>query len=376
MACSSTVRLCWYTSLWRWCSSRSSRSADSSGSTRSANPVCTSRPRPGRGGSVSTSLDSSSRIRSADTMAIRSAIAVIASITRGAGWNTSWEVNRAARIIRSGSSENDCSGVPGVSISPCGKVRQTTVRVHEPLARQLDGHRVDGEVAPDQVTLQGVPEPDLGLAAVGDVDVGAEGRHLDDPALDRRSPTDRRLVDPAADCAELLADGPHRRGDRPQDPLDVVGPGVGGEVEIVAELAAKCVADAAADEIEGEPCVREQPAQPVGDRGDPQQLGSPRSPAHGSTALLQTRGTMLAGSARPTDQSLGAWGSGTGGASRECRNDSGRRARIPPGNAASFGIVTNDRESAEPVTAERGARPSDPVTNDRISPSRSLESGR
>ncbi len=50
-------------------------------------------------------------------MAIRSAIAVIAAITRGAGVNSSWEVKRAARIIRSGSSLKDCSGVPGVSIT-------------------------------------------------------------------------------------------------------------------------------------------------------------------------------------------------------------------------------------------------------------------
>ena len=74
-------------------------------------------------------MDSSSRTRSADTMAIRSAIAVIAAITRGAGRKNSWEVKRAARIIRSGSSLNDCSGVPGVSISLRGQVRQTAVRV-------------------------------------------------------------------------------------------------------------------------------------------------------------------------------------------------------------------------------------------------------
>ena len=60
---------------------------------------------------------------------------------------------------------------------------------------------------------------------------------------------------------------------RPQDRLDVVGPGVGGEVEVVAELPAEGVPDAAADEVEGVSGGGEQLAQPVGDRGDPQQLG-------------------------------------------------------------------------------------------------------
>ena len=39
IACSTTVRVCSYTSLWRLCSSRSMRSAGSSGSTMSASPV-------------------------------------------------------------------------------------------------------------------------------------------------------------------------------------------------------------------------------------------------------------------------------------------------------------------------------------------------
>ena len=54
-------------------------------------------------------------------MVIRSAIAVIAAITRGAGVKNSCEVNRAARIIRNGSSLNDCSGVPGVSITSAAR---------------------------------------------------------------------------------------------------------------------------------------------------------------------------------------------------------------------------------------------------------------
>ena len=45
---------------------------------------------------------------------MRAAIAVIASTTSGATAKPSWAANRAARIIRSGSSEKESSGVPGV----------------------------------------------------------------------------------------------------------------------------------------------------------------------------------------------------------------------------------------------------------------------
>ena len=47
-------------------------------------------------------------------MVIRSAIAVIAATTSGATVNPSCAANRAARIIRSGSSEKESSGRPGV----------------------------------------------------------------------------------------------------------------------------------------------------------------------------------------------------------------------------------------------------------------------
>ncbi len=83
----------------------------------SANPVATSRLSPGRGLSHSNSLDSSSRMRSAETIVIRPAMSVMALTTSGAGAKPSWDVNRAARSIRSGSSENDNSGAAGVRIT-------------------------------------------------------------------------------------------------------------------------------------------------------------------------------------------------------------------------------------------------------------------
>ena len=47
-------------------------------------------------------------------ISIRPAIAVIAATTSGATVKPSWAAKRAARIIRSGSSENESSGAPGV----------------------------------------------------------------------------------------------------------------------------------------------------------------------------------------------------------------------------------------------------------------------
>ena len=66
-------------------------------------------------------MTSSSRTRSAEMISIRSAIAVIAATTAGSTVKPSWAAKRAARIIRSGSSEKESSGVPGVRSSPCAR---------------------------------------------------------------------------------------------------------------------------------------------------------------------------------------------------------------------------------------------------------------
>ena len=59
------------TSLWRWIGSCSRRSAGSSGRKCSARPVSTRNHSPAAGASTTISLSSSSRIRSADTIARR-----------------------------------------------------------------------------------------------------------------------------------------------------------------------------------------------------------------------------------------------------------------------------------------------------------------
>ncbi len=82
------------------------------------------------GSAPDSSLVNSSRIRSAVIRLRSPAIRVIAATTSGATVKRSWEANRAARSIRSGSSANESSGVPGVrsrcwarSLSPpCGSV--------------------------------------------------------------------------------------------------------------------------------------------------------------------------------------------------------------------------------------------------------------
>ena len=56
----------------------------------------------------------SSRMRSAEIISNRFAISFIAAITSGAISKLSWLAKRAARNMRSGSSLNESSGVPGV----------------------------------------------------------------------------------------------------------------------------------------------------------------------------------------------------------------------------------------------------------------------
>jgi hypothetical protein len=129
------------------------------------------------------------------------------------------------------------------------------VRVDEPLGRQVDGHGVDGEVAPDQVVLDGLAEADLGVAALPVVGVGPERGDLHGRApLGRAHRAER---DPG------VPDGV--RPPREQLP-DLFRSGVGREVEIVAEPAEQRVPHGAADEVELVPGREEPGRQLVGKR--------------------------------------------------------------------------------------------------------------
>ena len=108
--------------------------------------------------------------------------------TSSATVKSSCAAKRAARIIRSGSSEKDASGAPGVrstraarsSRPPCGSMKV--------FSGQRDRHRVHREVAADQVLLDGVAVGDLGLARGAVVGLRAVGGDLDLEAA-RRPPS-------------------------------------------------------------------------------------------------------------------------------------------------------------------------------------------
>ena len=108
---------------------------------------------------------------------------------------------------------------------------------------QAQRHRVHGEVTPREVGLDVVGVDDLGLAALGPVDLGAE-----------RGDLEHRVVLAAPDRAEALSLEPDRIGPRSYETFDDVGPGVGGDVDVgnlaVAQRAVEeRVAHAPADQV-------------------------------------------------------------------------------------------------------------------------------
>ena len=228
----------------------------------------------------------------------------IAAYTSGAGTNPSWATNRAARSIRSGSSPNDTSGGDGVRSRPASRSTRPPCGSTKARSGQAQGHRVDREVAPHEVVVEGVPEGDDRLAGEPVVGVGPEGRHLDDGA-----------PPPGADRAELAAHVPRGRPPRRQDALGVVRAGRGREVEVGRDAAEEGVAHRPADEGEVVPGRREpltevgeerQDGRQVGDRL-PEQAGGGLSGGHehqgyaGSRHLPAATGTLRAGSARVPD---------------------------------------------------------------------------
>src|SRR5690606_7687172 len=111
------------------------------------------------------------------------------------------------------------------------------VGVDEGEVGQPQRHRVDGEVAPDQVVLEVVAERHHRLARLRVVGVGPVGREL------------QVVLAPAgADGAEGAADVPGGVGPALQHLLDLVGGGGGGEVEVGGGAAQEGVAHGAADE--------------------------------------------------------------------------------------------------------------------------------
>ena len=120
--------------------------------------------------------------------------------------------------------------------------RQSTQRVQE-LPRSVrgdpDGHRVDREVAPQQVVLKAITETHLRIAGHLVIAVGAKGGDLQPLA---------RLTH--ADGAVLDSGVPDRVGPGAHDLLHLVRSGIGSEVEVGGQSAEDSVANAATHEIE------------------------------------------------------------------------------------------------------------------------------
>ena len=100
------------------------------------------------------------------------------------------------------------------------------MRVDEPAVvfqRQRHGHRVDREVPPSQVTLDGVTEDNLGIAGYPVVAIGPVGGDLALDAALRRS-----------DGAEGDTGVPYRVRPASQECRDRVRARVGGEIQVTA----------------------------------------------------------------------------------------------------------------------------------------------
>ena len=138
------------------------------------------------------------------------------------------------------------------------EVDQAAVRVDEGEVGQAQRHRVDREVAPHQVVLEGVAEGHDRLAGLAVVGVGAVGGHLDDGA-----------AAPGPDGAEVAAHVPGRRAPGLEHGLGGVRPGRGGEVQVGRGAAEQGVAHRAPDERQVVPRGRE----PLTEVGQQRQVG-------------------------------------------------------------------------------------------------------
>jgi hypothetical protein len=154
-----------------------------------------------------------------------------------------------------------------------GKIGQPTVRIVELVPGHRDGHRVHREVTPAEVVTQIVAKSHDRVTAHPVVRVCPKCRDLQAQAAPGE-----------ADRAELGAGGPGRLGPAGDDAQRLVGPGAGGEVEVVTEPAEQGVAYRTADEVQLVTGGGEAPAGLVGDGGDAYEL------AHRSALSVGQRG--------------------------------------------------------------------------------------
>ena len=110
---------------------------------------------------------------------------------------------------------------PGRADDARGQVGLAVEEVHEGQVGQPDGHRVDGEVAADQVAFEGVAEVDLRLAGLRVVLLGPVGGDLH-----------LATGHPGADRAEPDAHVPGRLREAVEEREHRLGPRIGREVEV------------------------------------------------------------------------------------------------------------------------------------------------
>ena len=140
---------------------------------------------------------------------------------------------------------------------------QAAERVGELVPRQPGRHRVDGEITPGQVLLQGRAVPHIRFARGPPVLLAAVGGDLVE-----------RVALAQPDGAERDPDLPRPVGPAAGDLQHLVGGGVRGQVEVARLLAEKDVPDRTADQRELVAVAREQEADP----------------GHGGHLLAQQRG--------------------------------------------------------------------------------------
>ncbi len=194
---------------------------------------------------------SSSRIRSAETIASRSAWAVIAATTSSATSKPSWAAKRAARIIRSGSSMNESCAVPGVRMMPAARSAWPSNRSTKARSGSRMAIALMVKSRRTRSLLEGVAEVDLRLAGLRVVLLGPVGGDLH-----------LTTGDPGADRAEPDAHVPGRLGEAVQQREHRLGSRIGREVEVGVrrggQAAEERVAHGPADQGQLVPGRREQ----------------------------------------------------------------------------------------------------------------------
>ncbi len=174
------------------------------------------------------------------------------------------------------------------------QVAKAAVGVDERAVGQPHGHRVDGEVAPGQVLVDRAAEGDLGLAGVLAVGVGAEGGDLQPEVA---------LADPDGAVAHPLQPHPVAPAAGPDDGQDLVGGGVGGQVDVGRGTVEQGVAHRPADQVELDGRARRSAGR---GRGRPRRRGPRSAGRRGPRAGLGRARTCLAAYAS------GCWTSSSG----------------------------------------------------------------